>query len=286
MGMKKRPTNQVRYHKTQNPNFAPRKRIRYAQNFITNKKLVSSLVQESNITASDLVIEVGPGEGIITEELSRIAGKVIAVEIDEEFYEMLLHKFANKQNIQVIREDFLEFRLPSQSYKVFANIPFNLTADIIRKLLESRLPPDDAYLVVQEEAAAKFCGYPSASQFSILLQPWFEFSVQRKLNPQDFFPRPAVTPVFFEIHRRSQPLVAQKDRGLYEAFVKYGFQAWKKDLKNAYRGIFSYEKWKGLSRELQFSIKATPSQLNFPQWLGLFNVFLTLPPDRQSGIYK
>ena len=131
-----------------------------SQNYLHSKRLVNELIAKSNITTSDLVLEIGPGKGIITEELVKCSKKVIAVELDRNLYLGLREKFSNTENLQLVNRDFLQTQLPAEEYKVFSNIPFNLTAEIIIKLLGASNPPNDMFIIMQYEAALKYSGEP------------------------------------------------------------------------------------------------------------------------------
>ena len=133
----------------------------YSQNFLVNPTLVSELVKRSGIKPDDLVYEIGPGRGIITEQLAKNCQQVIAIEHDKKLFSELIVKFRVLKNIKLISGDFLKFDLPSTGhYKIFANIPFDLTAEIINKLTMASNPPTVSYLIVQEEAARKYAGQP------------------------------------------------------------------------------------------------------------------------------
>jgi 16S rRNA A1518/A1519 N6-dimethyltransferase RsmA/KsgA/DIM1 with predicted DNA glycosylase/AP lyase activity len=149
-----------------------RKRIELAQNFLIDHKLVQEIVTSSNISRKDAVIEIGPGEGIITNQLAKIAGTIVAVEVDYELFKKLSDRFRETKHVKIIHGDFMNFSAPDGEYKVFANIPFNLTSDIVRKLLDSPNPPITAHLIMQMEAAMKFAGIPSETEFSVFWKPW------------------------------------------------------------------------------------------------------------------
>ena len=106
-----------------------------AQNFLTKSHLAASLLDESSICSEDIVYEIGPGAGKITKELQKRTKKVIAIEKDRNLYVALTKKFALHNNVILHNTDFLEFKVTESKYKVFANIPFNITSAIMRKLL-------------------------------------------------------------------------------------------------------------------------------------------------------
>lgn len=262
-----------------------RKRIRLAQNFLTSRTLVEKLVSLTSIGKNDTVFEIGPGSGIITKELSKKAAKVIAIEIDPDLSESLRAILTDKDNIEIVTNDFLDYQITVSKYKVFSNIPFNITSDIVRKLIYAQKPPIDAYLIVQKEAAMKFSGEPHETEFSVLVKPWFSLTTLWAFRRVDFFPPPAVDTVLLHISRLSQPLVSQENVSLYTRFVQHGFRAWKKDLKTAYKEIFTYTQWKCLARDNHFQLDAIPTQLSVDQWINLFNFFQQgVPAFKKSSL--
>jgi 23S rRNA (adenine-N6)-dimethyltransferase len=256
-------------------------RLALAQNFLKSSKLVRSLLGASSIVPGDIVYEIGPGRGIITAELARIASQVIAIEKDALLACGLRQRFRDVENVEIISNDFLQYHIHHREYKIFANIPYNITADILRKILGTPPFPTETYLVLQKEAAQKFSGSPCETQFSILAKPLFELQVLRELRRTDFEPVPHVDSVLLCIKRRPSPLLRRDEISLYRSFVRYGFGRWKRNLKLIFEPIFTYPQWKRLAKDLYFPLDATPSQLTFAQWLGLFECFKQRVP-----IYK
>lgn len=257
------------------------KRIALAQNFLRSSKLVHRLVAMSTIGPSDTVYEIGPGNGIITEALARVARQVIAIEKDPELVRRLRERFRLLDNVEIVEKDFLTYSFGSRhglraglsEYKVFANIPYNSTAQIIRKILYERSKLTEAYVILQKEAAWKFSGFPRETLFSILVKPFFEFDIVSQLRRTDFRPMPRVDSVFLSIRRRTRPLIEAQDVASYRDFVQYGFGSWKPSLRLAFKNVFTYKQWKRLARELDFPLNATPTELSFEQWLGLYQRF-------------
>lgn len=129
-----------------------RKRIALAQNFFRCAERVRALVAASTIDRTDTVIEIGPGEGMITQELAKVARQVVAVEKDPTLVADLRQRFRAIPNVAIIQGDFLTTPLGITDYKLFANIPFCRTAPIMRTILDGDDPPQAAYLVLQKEA--------------------------------------------------------------------------------------------------------------------------------------
>ena len=244
-----------------------RKRLSLAQNFLTSEKLVRRLVEKAGIDPGDTVIDIGAGRGIITTELARHARRVIAIEKDPRLARELRVRFRNQSSVEVVECDFIRYRMAEDDYKVFASIPYNQTAAIVRKLLDSpRRSPSQAFLIMQKEPARKFAGIPHETLFSLLAKPYFELDIVHHLRRTDFQPPPDVDSVMLRIVRRPRPVI----NGDWASFVSYGFKRYKPNLRLAYKDVFSYKRWKTLARELGFDLNATPSELRFEQWMGLF----------------
>jgi 23S rRNA (adenine-N6)-dimethyltransferase len=122
----------------------PSQRITLAQNFLKSPKLVRLLISASTISSYDTVYDVGAGRGVITAELARIARKVIAIEEDATLIKELHHRFQGVDNVKLMEGDFLRYRIPDREYKIFANIPYNITADIVRRILYVPPVPSEA----------------------------------------------------------------------------------------------------------------------------------------------
>ena len=123
-----------------------------SQNFLHNPKLIAKLIRNSSIGKSDTVVEIGAGSGIITNELLEIAKNVIAIEIDRKLCLYLKHKFKSDKKLRLINCDFLDYVLPITPFKVFSNIPFNITSAVLRRLISSN-NFFEGYLIIQKEAA-------------------------------------------------------------------------------------------------------------------------------------
>ena len=245
-----------------------------AQNFLRSPKLARRLVGISKIRPGDIVYEIGPGSGIFTTVLARVARQVIAIEKDPELVQRLRERFRQLSNVQVVQQDFLDFtfRTPrcNGEYKIFANIPYNVTARIVRKILYEPSNISETHLIMQKEAARKFSGFPKESLCSILAKPFFEFQILYQLRRTDFWPTPGVDSVLLSIKRRTRPLIEMHEVASYRDFVQYGFRRWKPNLKLAFKSVFTYKQWKRLARDLHFPVNATTTELSFEQWLGLY----------------
>lgn len=244
--------------------------IAYAQNFLRDPRLVAYLLDNSSITAADCVLEIGPGRGIITAQLARRCRRVIAVEKDVDLARLLRDRFAACPAVTIHSGDVRYLPLPTAPYKVFANVPFNITTEIIRGLTEGRRPPDDAFLVVQREAAQRFLGQPCESLRSVLLKPWFEPSLLHQFKRGDFIPPPQVEVVMLRLRKRGPPLLRPDQAPFFRDVTCYLFSAWQPTLRAALRGILTPRQVKDACRRLDLPYDLPPSALPFAGWLDLF----------------
>lgn len=208
-------------------------RIRYSQNFIKDINLVTRLINQSLINKNDTVIEIGAGDGIITSILKNYARDVIAYEIDQNYFARLTNKFENIPNIHFEPGDFLRAPLPNFPYKVFSNVPFYMTADVMKKLFLSKTPPMDSFLILQREAALKYIGKPFDTKNSlqaVLIYPRFEIKITHEFNQNDFSPTPNVKIILINIKRRNSSLIEDADKENYYDFVAYAYGQYKPKL--------------------------------------------------------
>jgi 23S rRNA (adenine-N6)-dimethyltransferase len=255
-------------------------RIHLAQNFLRSPTLVRHLVSMSTIGPSDTVYEIGPGNGIITAALASTAKQVIAIEKDPELVRRLRERFRLFDNVEIVERDCLAYlfhqRKQTGQYKLFANIPYNITARILRRIVYAQPHLAEGYLVLQKEAAKKYAGLPRETLFSILAKPFFEFQILAQLKRTDFSPVPGVDSVLLRIKRRLHPLIDRQDVAAYREFVQYGFGRWKPSLRLAFKNVFTYKQWKQLGHDLDIPFNATPTELTFEQWLGLYHGFRSI----------
>jgi 23S rRNA (adenine-N6)-dimethyltransferase len=250
-----------------------RKKIHLAQNFLRSPVLVQRLVAMTTIAPSDIVYDLGAGDGIITAALARVARRVVAIEKDPELVSSLRERCRPFHNVQIVERDFLAYSLGTSACKIFANIPYNLTAQIIRKILYEQSSVTESYLILQKEAARKFSGSPKESLVSIMAKPLFEFHMLFQLRRTDFWPVPSVDSVLLMIKRRSGPLIPARELRAYHEFVRYGFSRWRPNLRLAFKNVFTYKQWKCVARNLDFPLQATATELSAEQWIGLYHAF-------------
>lgn len=255
---------------------SPRPSIHYSQNFLRDPRLVASLLDKLGLASDSSVYEIGPGKGVMTQQLARRYRRVVAIEKDPRLAGPLRRAFANTPNVTIYQGDFLRYRLPHETYTVVANIPFNITSAIVAKLTAAECPPEDAYLTMQREAANMLLGKPRESLRTIRLKPWFELEVVHHFQRTDFTPIPGVDVVMLRLRKRGPPLVRYANRQHFRDFVTYMFTAWQPTVEQALKRLCTRRQLDAMRRGLDFDVDVTPTSLTLEQWLALFASFQSL----------
>jgi 23S rRNA (adenine-N6)-dimethyltransferase len=243
--------------------------LRHTQNFLKSRRLVEDLLRRSSIGPADLVYEIGPGRGRITACLVARCRQVVAVEADPRLIALLRGRFAREPRVAFHAADCRQFPLPTEPYKVFASIPFDITAAIIARLTGGPRTPEDLYLIVQREAAERFLGSPRETLSSVLLKPWFEPTIVHQFARDDFDPAPRVDVVMLRLRKRGPPLIAPWETIPYRDFVVTGFTGSRPTASGLRLGPFGKLPPRQL-RALGIAAAHGPSAIPFEQWLALF----------------
>lgn len=216
----------------------------FGQNFIVNPGVPPKIVDAAGIDRSCGVIEIGPGIGVLTKEMARRAGKVVAVEVDKRLPPVLEETLAGFDNVKVVLQDVLKTDLkalaaqefPGMKVVVCANLPYYITSPIIMKLLEDKLPIDNITVMVQKEAAERLAALPGTRESGAVscavryfAQPRMMFSVQAG----SFYPAPKVTSAVVRMDIRPTPAVSVPDEKAYFALVRAAFGQRRKTAANS-----------------------------------------------------
>jgi len=260
------------------------------QNFINDPNLIKELIKKTSINKNDIVYDLGAGEGQITEELIKVAGKVIAVEFDDKYFDLLKKRFGQVSNVTLLREDLVKFDIPESHYKVFSNIPFNITSRIINKLFLDQNIPESAYIIMQREAAKRFMGEGEGYLISKLIKPFYSLKILHEFKRTDFNPVPRVDIVILSFTKNNLEVIKESDKTLYRDFTTYVFLQQKPNLKSRLGNIFSYKQITHLYKKFGFSAKTPASEISDDTWIGIFKAFMEFVPQNKrdivSGSYK
>ncbi|HCP08311.1 MAG TPA: ribosomal RNA small subunit methyltransferase A [Candidatus Moranbacteria bacterium] len=213
------------------------------QNFLKDETVVKKIIESADLKQDDFVIEIGPGKGILTEELAKKAGKVLAVEIDTKLIDPLKNRFKDQKNIEIINEDVLNINLSEifsryairdMRYKIVANIPYYITSPIIRLFLEQENQPREMILMVQKEVAERIVSKPGKmSILAVSVQYYADAEILFGVGKDSFDPAPEVDSAVIKITPAQKFTAANKEETKYFfRIVRAGFSAKRKTLIN------------------------------------------------------
>lgn len=234
-----------------------------SQNFLRDKNLVKKILKKINLKKENIILDIGVGDGIISNELLNLGYKVNGFEIDPNLYNTLKTKISNT-NFILTNEDFLKFNfneLKNHKVSIFSNIPFNLTTNIVQKILIKEPEAEEVYLIMQEEAANRFLGKKEGLLQSLLISINYSPEIIFKFKKTDFNPVPKVNIVLMKFIKRENPLVSIIDYSKFLDFICYIIMQQKPSIIDRLSKTHNY-----------FSIKDLLSTLNIEPFKTLYEI--------------
>jgi len=263
------------------------------QHFLIDEEVLKLVTSAAELTSTDIVMEIGPGLGVLTRELVEQSGWVVAVELDSKLAAILEQSLASLNNVTIINEDILRIDpatlLQKQrakfppiigspfSYKVVANLPYYITSPVLRHFLEASLKPQIIVVMVQKEVAEAIVAKPGQmSVLSISVQFYGEPTIISYVPAQCFYPAPEVDSAILKIKLYSQPAIEVTDRESFFELVRAGFSAPRKQIGNSLAQGLGLSKAEGLS--LLGKVGIVPQRraetLTLGEWAKLWQVFI------------
>ncbi len=214
----------------------------FGQNFLIDSHVINKIISAADIKDDELVIEIGPGIGSLTEELLLRAKKVICIEIDKTLIPILEENFKDFDNLTIINEDVLKVDLKQiiedhgfKSAKLVANLPYYITTPIIMNVLENGYPISDIIVMIQKEVAYRMNAKPSTKEYgalSIVVEYYADTYLVANVPPNCFMPRPNVDSAVIKISKLEAPRANPKNQEMFFKLIKAGFSMRRKTLVN------------------------------------------------------
>jgi 16S rRNA (adenine1518-N6/adenine1519-N6)-dimethyltransferase len=259
------------------------------QNFLINEDVYEDMIEASEIKKDDIILEIGPGLGFLSERLARKANKVVAIELDDKLFIFLENKFKkeNISNIRIINKDILKiFNLSDcfsqeeiKKYKIVANLPYNITSIFLRKFLENiDLRPKNITLMLQKETAERIVASPGKmSLLSVSVQLYAKVEIIKYVLKENFWPMPEVDSAIINIvpFSSSENRFDKKNEKFFFQMIKHGFSSRRKMLKNNLAGGYgiSNQKAEEILTKSGFNKKIRAQELSVDEWKKLFVAF-------------
>jgi 16S rRNA (adenine1518-N6/adenine1519-N6)-dimethyltransferase len=222
--------------------FRPKKRL--GQNFLIHERVIESILRLLKLSATDEIVEIGPGLGFLTRRLVETVAKVWAVEIDRFLIERLMQSpLGRHPGVQLIHDDILNIRvdelLPEHKVKLVANLPYSISTEVLFRIFEWHEHFSSLVLMVQKEVAERIAGQPGTKSYgtlSVLSQLHGRIADKVQVSPEAFFPRPKVRSTILRIELFPEPLMTTRELPLLRGLVRAAFGQRRKTLANALAG--------------------------------------------------
>jgi 16S rRNA (adenine1518-N6/adenine1519-N6)-dimethyltransferase len=247
------------------------------QHWLKDKYSLQAMIESAEVRAGDDVLEIGPGTGLLTDELVAIGANITALEYDHTLAQQLLFKYASNKNVQVIEGDIRKFDFGSLAprFKIVANIPYYLTANLFRKLIDSEKKPELASLLVQKEVAERASAEAGKMSFvAVALQVFYVTRAGEVVPAHLFEPPPKVDSQILVLQRRETPQIEVDKIEDFLTLVKAGFDQPRKKLISNLLGEVKCDKQvlNKAFEELGIDSSARAQELSTEQWLRMFSL--------------
>ncbi len=260
---------------------------RLGQNFLIDDYVIKQTVQTADITTEDLVIEIGPGLGTLTNLLLEKAKKVIAIELDNRMISILKERFQFYSNFEVIHEDILKLDLNDlikkekkensiKEVKIVANLPYYITTPIIMKLLEDKLEVKTITVMVQKEVADRLTEEPGGKLAGAITYSVNYYAQVKKVvdvSKESFIPAPEVASTVIQLQLREKPKVEVKNEKIFFQLIKVSFMQRRKTLLNSVSnsGLIEKEKLRKILEKLGIEENIRGETLSLEQFAKITN---------------
>ena len=261
---------------------------KFGQNFLIDGHVLEKIINAAGVGKEDMVLEIGPGIGTMTQYLAENAGKVVAVEIDKNLIPILQETLFGYENVTVINEDILkvDIKALAEEYnqgrpiKVVANLPYYITTPIIMGLFESGVPIDNITVMVQKEVADRMQSGPGTKDYgalSLAVQYYAKPYIVANVPPNCFIPRPNVGSAVIRLTRHEEPPVKVTDPALMFELIRASFNQRRKTLQNGLNNAqnlnFTKEQIGSAIEHMGLPATVRGEALTLEQFAGLANYF-------------
>ena len=262
---------------------------KFGQNFLIDGHVLDKIIAGAGVTKDDMVLEIGPGIGTMTQYLAEAAGKVVAVEIDRNLLPILQETLADYDNVKVIHADVLSLDLEKlvqeenggSPIKVVANLPYYITTPIIMALFEQHVPLANVTVMVQKEVAARMKSGPGSKDYgalSLAVQYYAEPYIVANVPCNCFMPRPNVDSAVIRLTRYEEPPVQVKDEKMLFKIIRASFNQRRKTLQNGLNNSselnFTKDQIAAAIAEAGFSPSVRGEALTLEQFAKLTDILL------------
>lgn len=253
------------------------------QNFLINEEVYQKIISSSDLKKDDIILEIGPGLGILTFKLSQKVKKVLAVELDTKLVEILNTLIISKniKNIKIFNNDILKLKKEKISslgkYKIVTNLPYNITSVFLRKFLSADNKPELMVLLLQKEVVDRIIAKPpKMSLLSLSVQFYAEVEKIIEVDKSDFHPAPKIDSAIIKITPKIPPLKSYEEQKKFFKLLKIAFSSKRKMLKNNLSKALKLDQTEieNILKTLDLDAKVRAEYLSLDKWLSLYKIIL------------
>ena len=244
---------------------------KFGQNFLVDRYFISKIIKEINPKEGNIILEIGPGKGAITNQILNKINHISVIEIDPDMIKILKNNIRPK-NISILAEDVLSINNEffQKFNKIIGNLPYYIATEIILKITKIYNSSSELYFMVQKEVAERITAKPSNKSFgrlSVILQYYFDTELLFDLPPESFSPQPKVTSAFIRLIRKKRVGHKVIDKDSFEQIIKIAFSQKRKTIKNNFKNILFDKDF----LNLEISPKIRAESLTIEQFIKLEN---------------
>ncbi len=220
------------------------------QHYLVNERVLEHIIESANLSQDDRILEIGTGNGALTQALVDHVQQVYTIEKDTKLFQLLSQELESNQRIQVIQGDAVKIEWP-QSDKLIANLPYSISSPVLFKFFKSNIPM--AVLMLQREFGERLIATPGTKQYgrlTVMATYYAAVELLELVTPESFYPSPEVSSALVRIHRRSQPIFAVKDVNLFGQITTMLFNQRRKKIRTPLKSFLGQHDFQQLQDKI------------------------------------
>ncbi|MGB7291263.1 MAG: 16S rRNA (adenine(1518)-N(6)/adenine(1519)-N(6))-dimethyltransferase RsmA [Thermodesulfobacteriota bacterium] len=243
------------------------------QNFIIDLNVLDRISEIAELTKIDEVLEIGAGLGTLTAYLAERAKRVVAIEKDKRLFEKLMRSVRHLPNVDLVMGDVLKINFrelfTGNKMKVISNLPYSISSPILMRLLENRDIFSLLVIMIQREVGERITASPGARDYgsiSVLLQTFFDISIELTVPPEAFWPKPKVNSVVLKLNPLRNPRIEIRDMELFKKIVRASFSSRRKILANSLRSLVPKDEAEEILKSAEIDRKRRAETLSIEEF--------------------
>jgi len=249
----------------------------FGQHFLIDPTVIDRMIAAARISPHDTILEIGPGLGVLSDQLAELAARLYLVEVDRMLANRLCARFARNERVHVIAADFLSLDLPvafpEPAIHVVASLPYNVATPILFRLLEHRRQFPEVTVMIQKEVAERLTAVPGTKAYgvpSVLTQLYATVETICTVGPRSFFPAPKVESQVIRLVFQETPRVAVREEKAFQRVVKAAFAQRRKTLRNTLKAA-GYQNLEAVERNIGIDVQRRGETLSLEEFAALAN---------------